>query len=188
VIARALRDVPDRALHGWRRSAVRRRLTAAAPVHSACFVCHGNVCRSPFAGLLFARAMSERGLPVAVSSAGFIGPDRQPPAMALAAATRRGIDMAAHRSAVLTANALRAADLIVVMSAEQERALMAFGVHARCAVIVLSDLDPLPIVSRTVRDPWGGDERVFDESYDRIERCIGEMVRLLATAAGAPGR
>ena len=182
-IAVGVRHLPDRLLHGLRRRRARRRLARAKPVGSALFICHGNVCRSPFAELLFARMMAERGLFVATSSAGFIGPDRQPPAGALAAAARRGLDMTAHRSMLVTAGALNTADLVVTMSAQQVTSLRHAIGRAPGTVILLGDLDPWPIRRRTVVDPWGGDARLFDESYDRIERCLAALANVLSVSA-----
>ena len=178
-VARAVRYLPDRLRHSARRTDARRRLSATAPVRTALFICHGNVCRSPFAKVLFARLMEERGTLVDVSSAGFIGPGRTSPPGALSAAARRRFDMSTHRSSLITAERLAGSDLIVVMSAEQERAIAGFAAMHRGEVIVLGDLDPQPISRRTVLDPWGGDDTLFDESYDRIERCIAAMVYAL---------
>ena len=178
-VARELWHLPDMLRHGDRRAEARRRLAAVAPVRTALFICHGNVCRSPFAEVLFSRLMEERGMHVGVSSAGFIGPERTSPPGALSAAARRRFDISDHRSSLITAERLAGSDLIVVMSAEQERAIAGFAAMHRGEVIVLGDLDPQPISRRTVLDPWGGDDTLFDESYDRIERCIAAMVYAL---------
>jgi protein-tyrosine-phosphatase len=89
-----------------------------------------------------------------------------------------GVDISGHRSAILTSENLKAADLIVVMSRAQER-----GVTSRRApgslVLVLGDLDPAPIKQRTILDPWDGPVEAFDESYQRISRCVRELVRIV---------
>jgi protein-tyrosine phosphatase len=178
----AARHLPDRLLHGARRERARERVALSRPIRSALFICHGNICRSPFAAVLFSREMTSLGARVDVSSAGFIGPGRTPPPRALSAAARLGVDMSAHRSTLITPEALGAADLIVVMSAEQaaavKRARRGRGVHG--TVVVLGDLDPEPIARRTIRDPWDGDDAVFDESYARIVRCLDELTRAVA--------
>jgi protein-tyrosine phosphatase len=119
---------------------------------------------------------------VRVTSAGFVGPGRQPPSMALAVARRHGIDLSAHRSALIPSDAVRASDLIVVMSAEQETAIRRRFANVSPRIVVLGDLDPLPILERTIRDPWDGDEKAFAESYGRIERCTRELVDLVVEA------
>ena len=116
---------------------------------------------------------------VGVSSAGFIDPRRTSPPGALSAAARRRFDISHHRSSLITAERLAGSDVIVVMSVKQQRAIAGFAAMHRGEVIVLGDLDPQPISRRTVLDPWGGDDTLFDESYDRIERCIAAMVYAL---------
>jgi protein-tyrosine phosphatase len=117
------------------------------------------------------------------SSAGFIGPNRKSPPEALASAQRSGIDLSDHRSRLVTADLVRGSALIVVMSAEQARRIGAgFGPSAPL-LLVLGDLDPLPINGRTIFDPWRGTADVFDASYARIERCVRELVSLLSANA-----
>ena len=171
--------LPEPIMHVVRRAAARRQVVESAPIGSALFICHGNVCRSPFAAAFFSRAMPLAGPRVSVRSAGFIGPGRQPPAPALSAASRRNLDLTTHRSALITGPEVGATDLVVVMSVEQAVALRRQLGRLSATMIVLGDLDPRPIRRRTILDPWGGDDATFDESYDRIERCITELVLLL---------
>jgi len=111
-----------------------------------------------------------------VSSAGFVGPGRQSPPEALAAGLRRSYDLHDHRSQLATPIILRAADLIVVMSKEQARAAYLTGGAPRAPIVALGDFDPDPIDRRTILDPWGMSSSAFDQSYDRIERCVRELV------------
>lgn len=179
--------LPERTLHPLRRRAARARLSARA-VRSVLFVCHGNVCRSPYAAYAFARALPARVADrIEVRSAGFVGPDRPPPAQALAAGERRGLDMREHRSQLLSPELTGGADLIVVVSAEQARAVRTRWGRPGLEVLILGDLDPLTTSRRTIADPWNQDARAFDASYDRIDRCISELVSLVAGAwRGAP--
>lgn len=180
-VARVIKYLPDRVFHARRREQAARELAARAPVRSAVFICHGNVCRSPYAAYLFSRLAANRlTTPVAVSSAGFVGPGRQSPAQALAAAARRDIDMTEHRSMLVGDAPLASTDLIVVMSAEQRESLRQRFAGLRGMILILGDLDPEPVRRRTVVDPWGGDDALFDESYDRIDRCINALVNVLA--------
>jgi protein-tyrosine-phosphatase len=180
-VARVFKYLPDRVFHSRRREQALEELAARAPMRSAVFICHGNVCRSPYAAYLFSRlATRQLATPVAVSSAGFVGPGRQSPAQALAAAARRNIDMTAHRSMLVGDAPLASTDLIVVMSAEQRESLRQRFAGLRGMILILGDLDPDSVRRRTVVDPWGGDDALFDESYDRIDRCINALVNVLA--------
>ena len=175
---RFLRHLPDRLLHARRRAAA-TALLRRSDVTSILFVCHGNVCRSPYAEAAFARALDRRaGVSVQVASAGFIGPGRIPPETALAAAERRGLDLSDHRSRLVTPEIIRAASVVVVMAADQAAGIR-FRYGRDVHVLMLGDLDPLPIATRTVTDPWGRSANEFDLVFDRIDRCIGELVRFV---------
>ena len=184
VLWRWARRAPDRLLHPKRRRDAARRLSALPTPRTVMFVCHGNICRSPFAGAAFSRAIAaSRGpggaVPIVVSTAGFIGPGRGSPPEALAAASRFGIDLAPHRSRLVTAPDIRQADLVVVMSVDQARGINARVGAERKPVLVLGDLDPLAIDERTILDPWGKGAAAFEQSYARVERCVAELARLI---------
>jgi protein-tyrosine phosphatase len=144
-------------------------------VSTALVVCHGNICRSPFAAALLRRAWSRSR--IRVDSAGFLGPGRPPPAEAVAVGARYGLDLSAHRSQLLTAERVRAADLIVVMDVAQQRAVCNRFGRAERDVLILGDLDPRPVGTRAIRDPVNQPSEAFEDAYARIERCIEELVR-----------
>ncbi len=179
---RLARKLVSRSLHPYHR---RRSIEALRDkrVHEVIVLCHGNVCRSPYAEAVLRRELASLGIAdVHVHSAGFVGPDRPSPADALVVAAERGIDMTAHRSKLITGQALQAADLVVVMSPEQAVDVTWRGAGARSTVLVLGDLDPDQIDSRTIRDPWNCDQAVFWSSYRRIDRCVKELARNLVKA------
>lgn len=172
----------ERLLHLPRRARTGRRLRALTSVRKTVFLCYGNICRSPFAAALFRRMLADEPT-VSVMSAGFVGSGRPVPPAALEAARRRQIDLHTHRSTIVSHSLLTAADLIIVMSADQARALRDRFGTLRGPVVVLGDLDPQRIRGRTIVDPWGHDDATFEESYERITRCVRELVRLLSSAS-----
>ena len=130
---------------------------------------------------------------VRVESAGLIGPGRPCPADGIAVAAARGVELGAHRSESLSAKQARGAGLLVVMAADQRERVGARFRVPDAKIVLLGDLDPLPIDTRTVFDPWRRGEEAFAASYDRIERCVAELARaalpwLTATAATAEAR
>jgi protein-tyrosine phosphatase len=171
----------DVVLHPLRRRWARRAVAELRSTGSVLFVCSGNLCRSPFAAAVFQRAMlvvSREDLRVA--SAGFVGIGRQPPPAAVDAAARRFYDLRSHRSKLVDRSIVSAATFIVVMDPGHREALHRRFQKPQNLVVILGDLDPQPIRERAVRDPIGQSASVFEESYDRIERCVNEMVRILA--------
>jgi protein-tyrosine phosphatase len=176
---RRIRHAPDVVLHNARRRAALRKIIQVTTPRSVLFVCHGNICRSPFAAALFTRSMSSLLADrLQVASAGFTVGNRAAPAEAVKAAAAYDVDLSQHRSRIITPELLRSADLIIVVSSDQARAL-APRARADAALVVLGDLDTQPITRRTILDPWNGTESAFDESYARIARCIKQLLAAL---------
>ena len=182
-LAREALHVSERILHPWRRRAALRRLERAPRPRTLLFVCHANICRSPYAA-----AAARRWLPlpsVTVMSAGFVGPDKRSPAEAVAIAAERGLDLATHRAQVIDMAQLRAADLVIVMDRQQRRRLVSGRPALRHRVELLGDLDPEPITRRAVLDPFRQPADVFRECYDRIDRCVAALARSCGDLPGA---
>lgn len=175
-----LRHGPDRLLHRLRRRRAWSRLSAR-PVTSVLVVCHGNICRSPY-GEVALRAALPRFMRdrIRVLSAGFLGANRPAPLEAIKVAARRGLDLKPHRSRPLDVDLVRGVDLIVVMEPGQARRIQAvYGIDAE-ALLVLGDLDPLPIETRAIRDPVFQPVEVFEECYTRIDRCVAALAEAIA--------
>lgn len=178
---RMLRHLPDRLLHPWRRRKVLRALRGRPRPRSILVVCHGNICRSPYAAAVLRRSLpAEAARHLQVRSAGFIGPGRGSPPEAITVAARHGIDLTAHRSAPITVDSVRGSELILVMDVDQHQAIVRRFGRAAHDVVVLGDLDPAPIDTRTIRDPVEQPLDVFEESYARIDRCVSVLVRAVA--------
>ena len=172
-----VRHTPDRLLRPLRRRKAIEALRARGRPKSVLVVCHGNICRSPVAGALLARELAPRG--IEVESAGFFGFNRPPPPEAVAAAKRHAINLSDHRSKVVTAAMARTSDLIVVMDPAQRRLLRERYGRSADGVLVLGDLDPRSAETRTIRDPINEKREVFDQVYERIARCVRELVAVL---------
>jgi len=176
-----LRRVAARLRHNSRRRAALAALAARRPPRCVLVLCSGNIFRSPFAAAVLQRELDLQGVgSIRVESAGFAAPGRPSPPHAIAAAARHGIDVAGHTSQLVVADLARAADLIVVMEDLQRRSICErFGRAAR-DVLLLGDLDPLPVMSRAIEDPVEQDLEVCKRVYARIERCVGQLARALA--------
>jgi protein-tyrosine phosphatase len=172
-LVRGIQRVPERVLHKRRRAQAIAMLRAHPSPMRILFVCYGNICRSPYAQYAFSRLVSERqGFTVA--SAGFIGPGRSSPQSAQSTAAARGVDLAPHVSQTLSPDLVSSFDVIVVMERAQ-REMIARQYGARDRILILGDLDPQPIETRTILDPYNRDKAVFTEVYDRIDRCLKQF-------------
>ena len=172
-----VRRTPDRWLHPLRRRKAADALRARPRPRSMLVLCYGNICRSPVAAELLRRELAPLGIDV--RSAGMVGFNRPAPPEAVIAATRHNVDLAGHRSALITAELVRRADVIVVMEAGQARHVCERFGRLPSDVFLLGDFDPWPVESRAIRDPVDQDLEVFTSVYERIARCARAMVAIL---------
>ncbi len=173
-----VRHTPDRLLQPLRRRKAIDALRAHPRPKLVLVVCYGNICRSPVAGALLARELAPLG--IEVQTAGFIGFNREAPAEAVAAAQRHAVNLADHRSRLVTSTLARTADLIVVMDPSQARLLRERYGRQSTGILVLGDLDPGKAETRTIRDPVDQKVDVFEEVYERIARCVRELGAILS--------
>lgn len=175
-----LRHLPDRLLHGRRRRRAVRKLQEASSPDSVLFICVGNICRSPYAERALRKALSpEARERVTLRSAGLKGWDHPSPSEARVEAERRGVDLTEHRSRPVTYDLVDSTDLFLVTADNQARTLEHVHGISPKRIVHLGDLDPDPVRTRTIVDPWGKDAEVFRQSYDRIDRCLQHLVHLL---------
>ena len=188
MVAQLLREVRVavvRAMHPVRRERAIALVRAHAGARSILVICHGNICRSPFAAAVLAYRVKPRG--IRVLSAGLVGPGRQATSTARAAARSRGIDMSEHRSQLVTPSLLAQVDLVVVMDGRQ-RAVLHHDYGVRSGdILVLGDLDPSEITSRGITDPYDRPLSEFEEVYTRIERCLAVLVNAFGETATSRG-
>jgi protein-tyrosine-phosphatase len=147
-------------------------------------VCQGNLCRSPFAASVLRTRLAAAGLTIPVESAGLMAGRRVAPPDAVRAAAERGIDLSPHRSRSLDRGLVDAADLIVVMNPGHRRAVTLRDTVPK-TVLVLGDVDPSPDAGREISDPLGHGLEAFRECYERIDRCVGQLVISLAGSTEA---
>jgi len=140
---------------------------------------------------VFRRVIAALGLTgITAQSAGFVQPGRPSPKEAVAAAALFGVELSRHRSRLVTPDIVRRAALIVVMSPDQGRWIrIRFGRRV-ATIVILGDLDPLPIESRAIPDPFNQSAPVFEECYARIDRCVHALSRLVTSppAYASPSR
>lgn len=144
-----------------------------------CFVCLGNICRSPTAHGVFLRLAEERGLldrlvtDSAGTSAFHVG--ERPDARSQMAARRRGFELPGV-ARQFTAEDFSRFDLILAMDRTNRAALLAMARTEEEArrVRLLRDFDPRSPRDADVPDPYYGGDAGFEEVLDICEAaCLG---------------
>jgi protein-tyrosine phosphatase len=148
-----------------------------------CFVCLGNICRSPTAHGVMARVVADAalGAAVVIDSAGtaayHIG--ELPDERSRTAARRRGIELD-HRARQFTRADLDRFDLVIAMDRQNlENLQRLVGGRTTPELALLRSFDPTSGPGAEVPDPWAGGEQGFEEVLDQCERaCKGLLAHI----------
>ena len=141
------------------------------------FVCTGNICRSPLAASLLARALKDRGVEVAVSSAGTGAWDGAPASEgAYLVGLERGLDLSGHRARLLTRELVDEADLILTMARHHRARVDELGGEGK--VFVLGEYAGKG--DDEVSDPFGGDLAVYRDTAHELEALADAVADRLA--------
>jgi protein-tyrosine-phosphatase len=152
------------------------------------FVCSGNTCRSVLAEHLFRIRLRAEGVGGRVASAGLWAVDGAPASQAVQAILAdRGADVSAHRSRPLTEDNVDEADVIVVMTESQRRALLARFPEAAGKVSLLKEYDPVS-KGGDLRDPFGDGRKVYETIRDEIERALPGLIAAAGQWQRAKGK
>ena len=160
------------------------------PVYRVCFVCSGNICRSPMAEVVFRRLVDEAGLAdlVQVDSAGtgdwHVGADAD--SRATAALRRRGYPVRRHRARQVVPTDLVAADLLIALDAEHAEELrrLAASPEQAAKVRLLRSFDPAGDADLDVPDPYYAGRPAFEHVLDLVEAgCRGLLDEVQAAVA-----
>jgi protein-tyrosine phosphatase len=147
--------------------------------YRVCFVCLGNICRSPMADVVMRAFVRDAGLEdrLEVSSAGtgdwhIGGPADQ---RAVAALARRGYDGTAHQARQFTGSWFAVHDLVLALDGANLATLHEIAApEQRAKVRLLREFDSQAGSDLDVPDPYYGGSGSFDEVLDMVERsCHG---------------
>jgi protein-tyrosine phosphatase len=148
-----------------------------------CFVCTGNICRSPMAEAVFKDLIRKSGLEnsIGVVSAGtgdwHVGePSDERTVTALLA---HGYDGSGHRAKQFDPDWFATLDLVVVFDRGQERILKAWAAsdHDRAKVQLLLTFDNEESAIADVPDPYYSDSALFDQVLVMIERACAALFK-----------
>jgi len=158
-------------------------------VFRVCFVCLGNICRSPTAEGVLQHLINKRGLgdKLSVDSAGtadyHIG--KRPDSRSIATAKARGFELPGV-ARQFTAADFDAFDLILVMDQSNKRNVLSLARNDsdRAKVKLFREFDPeiqalnqkTHEVSAEVPDPYYGGDEGFEDVFDICERSAEGLI------------
>ena len=151
-----------------------------------CFVCLGNICRSPTAEAIMAHRLGfeDLGVHVEVESAGtgdwHVG--HPPDERAREEATRRGIPMGGV-ARQFTAGDFDRFDIVLAMDSANLAALQALAPSPEAAakVHLLREFDPQAHGELDVPDPYFGGSQGFRDVFDMVDRSITGLIAHIGT-------
>lgn len=149
-----------------------------------CFVCSGNICRSPTAEVVFGVLAAEAGLDVVVDSAGtgdwHAGDDMD--RRSRATLVGGGYAPEVHTAKQFTPTDFADRDLVVALDNGHLRELRRLAAYAddperaAASIVLLRDFDPTAEPGSDVADPYYGGTRGFTDVLDQIERASAGLI------------
>lgn len=150
------------------------------PVVRVCFVCLGNICRSPTAEGVFRQRVRQAGLEhaIAIDSAGTHGYHigSAPDPRACEAAARRGVDLTEQKARQATRRDFQTFDYVLAMDRSNlvnlER-ICPSGYRDRLRLF-LDFAENVPV--HEVPDPYFGGEHGFEQVLDLVESAADGLL------------
>lgn len=158
-----------------------------------CFVCLGNICRSPTAEGIMLALVEEHGLGehIAVDSAGTGGwhVGEPPDARARACAARRDVELNSIGRQFETSDFGRF-DYVLAMDGENHADLLSLAPDddAAARLHLLRRFDPEAPVQAPVPDPYYGGRRGFDDVFDICEAACRGLLEHIREQHDLPPR
>ncbi|HGW3737449.1 low molecular weight protein-tyrosine-phosphatase [Acinetobacter nosocomialis] len=135
-------------------------------INNILVVCVGNICRSPMAEYLLKQQFPQLHIESA-GIAGLVGHNADEKAQLCM--QRLGIDMQTHIAQKLDAEHIKKADLILVMSHNQQKHIEQTWPFAKGKTFRLGHWQ-----NKNVPDPYQHDQTIFDETCELIQKCLDD--------------
>ncbi len=134
-------------------------------------VCIGNICRSPMAEYFLKQEFPE----LHIESAGISGlTGHTADEKAQLCMQRLGVDMQSHIAKKLNAELIKKADLVLVMSLNQQKHIEQSWPFAKGKTFRLGHWQ-----NKNVPDPYQHDQQIFDETCELIQSCIADWKKYI---------
>jgi protein-tyrosine phosphatase len=166
--------VRQNALWEWRRRRYGVPSLPSGVLTNVLVVCHGNLCRSPFAAVLLAANRCD----LSVRSAGLEAKDDDSADGDAQRVSREfNVNLGDHRTRRISSEDLAWAHLILVMEGHQVARIRRFGTEYARKTHLLGDFLPTP--PHRIEDPWGRGDEVFAATFAKIVNALEQLSRML---------
>ena len=151
-----------------------------------CFVCHGNICRSPLAQGVMESLVKKEGLEeiILISSAGVSGWHAgEPPDIRMQNTARKHGVTLESRARHFQANDFKQMDMVLAMDHSNFKTLKAMRPLAdtQDKLFLFRSFDPENKGDLEVPDPYYGGDRGFELVFKMVERACPEILEHLKT-------
>lgn len=153
---------------------------------NVCFVCHGNICRSPLAQGVMESLVKQEGLEntILISSAGVSGWHiGEPPDDRMHATARKHGVTLNSRARHFQAHDFKQMDMVLAMdhsNLETLKAMLPLA-ETRDKLFLFRSFDPENKGDLEVPDPYYGGERGFELVFEMVERACPKILDRLKT-------
>ncbi len=183
-VLRAVKQVVSYAtgpVHVARRWYHQWNTVVPCPVTSVLFVCHGNICRSPFAESYFRSVIEKTGMPLRIMSAGLdTTPGKPAHANTRTLGRERRLSLDQHTTTQLQSELVGQFDLIVVMEIAQKQRIQSLYPASKGKVVLLGYFDPKGPLE--IADPYGKPIEQFQACFAQVARCCDNLAQALCLA------
>jgi protein-tyrosine-phosphatase len=160
-----------------------RLVHALREARQVLIVCHGNIIRSAFAARLMQQMFGSLGRVRFVSAGVEATPGRPSHPIALRIAARHRVDLSRHAASRVSADNVRASDVVFAVDVPQFVELRRRFPEAKDKIFLLTSLAPRTPLE--IADPIFGDDHAFEACFAHITQALDPIGRVIAEPSRA---
>jgi len=152
------------------------------PVTRLCFICSGNICRSPFAEELAKKKLPEfanlKSLQI-ISRGLSATPGLPADESAQRISKQFGVDLSNHRTAQFSPDEIGGGDLLLIMDQFHAALIQPLGREIASKTILLGSFFQKDGHKLIISDPWGKPDSEFGQCFEQISTAVTRLLTML---------